>query len=273
MIERAAGKEAAGEAAAAEGRRGEGGGEGGGGVGGRGVRGREHPFLFSRGYGRVSASSGRAIMSVDKAKCRALRAVIQQPETSNAELQRFLDQAAASLNNASDEEIMNHAAELFFDKQNSSGRASSSAAASSAASSAAASAASSGKRPAPPSSGPGKVWLVVHDKEPQDSGSDYRYSSTLPQRQDTEIVSAHATYNGAARAAAAYCLDNELLGACEDATEDERMTISCWGSTGQELACTALSGSGLVPATTTIGCASLRRSCRRDRAAWRTSQQ
>lgn len=65
------------------------------------------------------------------------------------------------------------------------------------------------------------MWLVVHDKEPQDSGSDYRYSSTLPQRQDTEIVSAHATYNGAARAAAAYCLDNELLGACEDATEDD----------------------------------------------------
>ena len=52
-----------------------------------------------------------------------------------------------------------------------------------------------------------RVFLVIHDREPQDSGSDYRYSSTLPNRQDTEVLSVHKSYEKAARAAQEYVLD------------------------------------------------------------------
>ena len=55
---------------------------------------------------------------------------------------------------------------------------------------------------------PNEIFLVIHDKEPQDSGSDYAYSSFLPNRRDTEIVSAHKTLAGAKRGARKYVLDN-----------------------------------------------------------------
>jgi hypothetical protein len=41
---------------------------------------------------------------------------------------------------------------------------------------------------------PKKVYIVVHDKEPQDSGSDVYRAGFLPARQDTTIVSVHYSY-------------------------------------------------------------------------------
>jgi hypothetical protein len=53
-----------------------------------------------------------------------------------------------------------------------------------------------------------KVFLVIHDREPQDSGSDYNHSNFLHNRQDTEVVSVHKSRELAVRAAQEYVLDN-----------------------------------------------------------------
>lgn len=51
---------------------------------------------------------------------------------------------------------------------------------------------------------PSRVYVVIHDKEPQDSGSDYRYSAFLASRQDTEIVGVYYDFSNACRAAGDY---------------------------------------------------------------------
>ncbi|KAL7497366.1 hypothetical protein ACHAWT_006378 [Skeletonema menzelii] len=68
---------------------------------------------------------------------------------------------------------------------------------------------------------PSNVYIVIHDKEPQDSGSDYRYSSMLPSRQDTTIVGVFYEYSSATRAAEVYvrnqfCYDEDEEGSDED---------------------------------------------------------
>ena len=165
--------------------------------------------------------------NIDKSSCRKLRTLIQQPEMTNWELQDLLDEAEAR--QSDEDDLVSTAASLFYerqDRQNAANGVTSATASSSA-----------GKRPAPapaPSSNPPqqrqrmalaafqeKIWLVIHDREPQDSGSDYNFSAGLPARQDTKVVSAHKTYNGAARAAAQYVLDNELISDETDATEDD----------------------------------------------------
>ena len=64
---------------------------------------------------------------------------------------------------------------------------------------------------------PSNVYVVIHDKEPDDSGSDYNYSAHLPDRQDTTIVGIFYEYHSAARAAGEYVRDD--LG--EEEEEDE----------------------------------------------------
>ena len=66
----------------------------------------------------------------------------------------------------------------------------------------------SSKRQRTGGSSSSKVFLVIHDREPQDSGSDYHYSSFLHNRQDTDVLSVHRSYDGAARAAREYVLCN-----------------------------------------------------------------
>ena len=51
---------------------------------------------------------------------------------------------------------------------------------------------------------PSKVFIIIHDKEPQDSGSDHVYSAALPMREDTKIVGVYYEYADAARAAKDY---------------------------------------------------------------------
>eukprot|EP00961_Rhodomonas_salina_P055163 741063-Rhodomonas_salina.1 len=48
------------------------------------------------------------------------------------------------------------------------------------------------------------VYLVIHDKEPQDSGSDYNYSSCLHSRQDSEVLYVCSTQKRAEMLAKAY---------------------------------------------------------------------
>ena len=54
---------------------------------------------------------------------------------------------------------------------------------------------------------PTSVYVVIHDKEPYDSGSDYRYSAMLPARQDTDIIGIYYNYRRAAGTARDYILD------------------------------------------------------------------
>ena len=56
-----------------------------------------------------------------------------------------------------------------------------------------------------PRAWPSTVYLVIHDGEPQDSGSDYR--SMSPARQDTEIVGIFYGIGRAVRAAEVYVQD------------------------------------------------------------------
>ena len=51
---------------------------------------------------------------------------------------------------------------------------------------------------------PDKVFVVIHDKEPQDSGSDYRKSFFIASKEDTEIVGIYYKYKDACRAAEEY---------------------------------------------------------------------
>lgn len=53
------------------------------------------------------------------------------------------------------------------------------------------------------------IFVVVHDQEPSDSGSDFRRASTLPSRFDTEIIGLYSSYRKAKRAAKKY-LASEL---------------------------------------------------------------
>jgi hypothetical protein len=55
---------------------------------------------------------------------------------------------------------------------------------------------------------PTKVYIVIHDKEPQDSGSDYRHSMFLPSHQDTDIIGVFRNYKDAAYAAGEYVVEN-----------------------------------------------------------------
>ena len=65
---------------------------------------------------------------------------------------------------------------------------------------------------------PSSVYVVIHDKEPDDSGSDYNYSAHLPDRQDTTIVGIFYEYHSAARAAGEYVRDELCQG---DEEEDD----------------------------------------------------
>jgi hypothetical protein len=51
---------------------------------------------------------------------------------------------------------------------------------------------------------PSLIHIVIHDKEPQDSGSDYNYSAFLPSRQDTKIVGVYYSYADAVLSARDY---------------------------------------------------------------------
>lgn len=54
---------------------------------------------------------------------------------------------------------------------------------------------------------PSKVFVVIHDKEPPDAGSDYRRGPvfiSIPARQNTLIVGLYYDYADAARAAGQY---------------------------------------------------------------------
>jgi hypothetical protein len=66
---------------------------------------------------------------------------------------------------------------------------------------------------------PSQVYIVIHDKEPQDSGSDYNYSSFLPSRQDTQIIGVYFSYADAACSAAQYVVDE--FGVDDEKDEDE----------------------------------------------------
>lgn len=48
------------------------------------------------------------------------------------------------------------------------------------------------------------VYMVIHDKIPQDSGSDFEYSNSLPETQDTQIVGIFTSMALAVAAAEAY---------------------------------------------------------------------
>lgn len=77
------------------------------------------------------------------------------------------------------------------------------------------------KRQKTSNSRPKVVYVVIHDKEPQDSGSDYRLSSFLPTRQDTEIVGIYYNYSDAARAAGEYVIGLGFCDVDEDSNVDE----------------------------------------------------
>lgn len=64
-----------------------------------------------------------------------------------------------------------------------------------------------GQRQRRRTSRPSRVFVVIHDKEPQDSGSDHNRSAFLPSRQDTVIVGIFYEYDSAARAAGEYVRD------------------------------------------------------------------
>lgn len=51
---------------------------------------------------------------------------------------------------------------------------------------------------------PSRVYVVIHDKEPQESGSDYVYNDMLPSKQDTKIVGIYYDYKDACEAAWEY---------------------------------------------------------------------
>ena len=67
---------------------------------------------------------------------------------------------------------------------------------------------------------PKDVYLVIHDKEPQDSCSDYRHSSFLPGWCDTQIVGIYTSYQKAERAAQNYLIHHELIDVDNDDASD-----------------------------------------------------
>ena len=159
----------------------------------------------------------------DKVRCRHLRRVLQDPELSNATLQRLIDAAKDALDaEPSEKDIIERAVEIHFSAQRSGSGGSN----------------AERKRPAEPSGSGGGgggghggggdhdgpaaqrqrvdaprrrewVYILVHDVELSDSGSDYFRSDmheATPSR-DTAIVSVHSSYEGAARAAAEFVCD------------------------------------------------------------------
>jgi hypothetical protein len=66
---------------------------------------------------------------------------------------------------------------------------------------------------------PSQVYIVIHDQEPQDSGSDKNCSCFVPSRQDTKIVGVFYSYADAAYCASEYVQDD--LWAIDDGGEGE----------------------------------------------------
>jgi hypothetical protein len=67
---------------------------------------------------------------------------------------------------------------------------------------------------------PSQVYIAIHDKEPQDYGSDYNYSSFLPSRQDTKIVGVYYSYENVVSSATEYAENEFGLGEEEDEDDD-----------------------------------------------------
>ena len=53
-----------------------------------------------------------------------------------------------------------------------------------------------------------RVYILIHDMEPSDSGSDFRRASFLPNRFDTDIIGVYSSYQKAKRAAEKYMSTN-----------------------------------------------------------------
>lgn len=53
-----------------------------------------------------------------------------------------------------------------------------------------------------------RVYVLIHEMEPSDSGSDFRRASFLPIRFDTDIVGVFSSYQNAKRAAVKYVSSN-----------------------------------------------------------------
>ena len=49
----------------------------------------------------------------------------------------------------------------------------------------------------PPVAKLNRVYILIHEKTPQDSGSDYQFSASLPDREDTDIIGVFASLDGA----------------------------------------------------------------------------
>ena len=62
------------------------------------------------------------------------------------------------------------------------------------------------------------VFLVIHEGVPQDTGSNYNYSDTLPETQDTQIIGIFTSYSKAVLAAEDYA---ESMGWLEEVEEEE----------------------------------------------------
>merc|ERR1712238_223007 len=77
--------------------------------------------------------------------------------------------------------------------------------------------------PPPPPPRPSRVFLVIHDKEPPETG-DSRYSEFLPSRQDTEIVGIFYDYQKAAKNATNYVRSTWDIWDDDDEDEDEELT-------------------------------------------------
>lgn len=53
-----------------------------------------------------------------------------------------------------------------------------------------------------------RVYVLIHEMEPSDSGSDFRRASFLPSRFDTDIVGVYSSYRNAKKAAEKYVSTN-----------------------------------------------------------------
>ena len=65
------------------------------------------------------------------------------------------------------------------------------------------------------------VFLVIHDGEPQDTGSNHNYSDTLPNTQDTKIIGVFTSYSKAVLAAEDYAQSMDWLEEEEEEEEEE----------------------------------------------------
>ena len=53
-----------------------------------------------------------------------------------------------------------------------------------------------------------RIYILLHEMEPSDSGSDFRRASFLPNRFDTDIIGVYSSYHIAKRAAEKYVFSN-----------------------------------------------------------------